>query len=57
MTVRGRLGYTKYFAFDSVVANVDAAFPLGQSGAYLTGSFNAFFSSGCRQKTSVKTGE
>ena len=42
VTVRGRLGYTKYFAFDFVVANVDAAFPLGQSGAYLTGSFNAF---------------
>jgi hypothetical protein len=36
------MGYTKYFDFDFVVANIEVALPLGQSGAYLTGSFNAF---------------
>jgi hypothetical protein len=41
-TIRARMGFTKYYAFNFVVSGVDLALPLGQSGAYLTGSFNAF---------------
>jgi len=41
-TIRARMGLTKYYSFNFVVTGVDLALPLGQSGAYLTGSFNAF---------------
>jgi hypothetical protein len=41
-TVRARLGFTKYYSFNFVVGSADIALPLGQSGAYITGSFNAF---------------
>ena len=41
-TIRARFGFTKYYAFNFLVGAADIALPLGQSGAYITGSINTF---------------